>query len=76
MRLWLAAAIIAVAWVLAVVLYVESNGIDCYPNCSASQDAAGIVAFTVLPVVFVLVVIAALVQSWRTRSRRRRARPE
>ncbi len=76
MRLWLAAAIIAVAWVLALVLYVESNGIDCYPSCSASQDAAGVVAFTVLPLVFVVVVVVALVQSWRAWSGRRSAKPE
>jgi len=69
MRLWLAVVIIAFAWVFAAAYYVESDGVDCYPTCSASQDVAG-AGVTLLPVAFVLVLVAAITRAvfaWRRR---------
>ena len=68
-RLWLASGIALVVAAISVVLWANSDAIDCYPSCSWDQTFFAYL-MTASAAVFVALTVAAIVVSllrWRAR---------
>lgn len=67
-RLWLASGIVLLLFAVSVVLFGNSNAIDCHPSCSWDQKLIGW-SMMVSAAVFAVLTVAAIVASilrWRT----------
>jgi hypothetical protein len=71
MRLWAATGIVLIALCASFGYWLNSNGFDCYPNCSTAQKVTGWSVWP-LALAFVALLVTSVVRSVRA-SRRRRA---